>query len=890
MPEVRHAVARCVTAVAVACTAAAADVAPETVHFESPHVHPIALTPDGSRLVVVNTPDARIEVFEVLPGAPYLAHAGSVAVGLEPVSVRARTNGEVWVVNSVSDSVSIVDLAGMRVAATLLTGDEPADVVFAGSPARAFVSVSGADRVEVFDPAAPLLAPAVIALEGDMPRALATDGVRVYAAFFGASNETTVLDETVVSSALSPYPGAPNPPPNSGLSFSPACNPEIPSPAPAPLVVRKASDGSWRDDNGRDWSNAVTWDTHGHDAAVIETGTLAVSYARGLMTTPLGMTSTADGRIVVVGAESHNEIRFEPNLRGVFVRTEAAVLAPAALEPIARADLNPHIDYAARQVPYAQRLPSIGDPRMVVASPDGSRAFVAGMGSSNIVAFALRDLSRVGHGEVGEGPTGLAIDQAGARLFVLNRFGSSVSVVDAGSLAVLGTAGFFDPLPDAITRGRKFLYDSHLTSGLGQASCASCHIDARSDGLAWDMGDPAGAMQVFNQVCNLELGGVPDDCGPWHPMKGPMASQTLLGLAGNEPFHWRGDRAYIANFAHLARTLQGMERDLTETELKHLDDYLTAIAMAPNPNRNLDGSLRLRVAGGNPTRGEQLFTRGGPGFGACVRCHASPAGGGAGVFSTGMLAETQPLAVPDLRQAFMKSGFERTSRSLARGFGFGHDGGGGSLVEFIGQHLRGPIGSGASDADRRDLAAFVLSWDTGIHASVGAQVTVDGGAASRARRDALRAIAATGTSELVAKVVLGGIERGYALVGGTMQGDSAGEATTIEALDALARKGARATYTLVPPGSRARWIDRDLDGFLDGDERAQCTDPADPSSHPESPCRADIAGGDGVIDGADLALVLNAWGGAGGPADIDCSGLVDGADLALVLNSWGACR
>ena len=100
----------------------------------------------------------------------------------------------------------------------------------------------------------------------------------------------------------------------------------------------------------------------------------------------------------------------------------------------------------------------------------------------------------------------------------------------------------------------------------------------------------------------------------------------------------------------------------------------------------------------------------------------------------------------------------------------------------------------------------------------------------------------------------------------------------------------RATYTLVPPGSRARLIDRDLDGFLDGDERAQCTDPADPASHPESPCRADIAGGDGVIDGVDLALVLNAWGGAGGPADIDCSGLVDGADLARVLNSWGPCR
>ena len=61
------------------------------VHFESPHVHPLELTPDGSTLVAVNTVDARIEVYDVLPGAPYLRHAGSVAVGLEPVSVRARS-------------------------------------------------------------------------------------------------------------------------------------------------------------------------------------------------------------------------------------------------------------------------------------------------------------------------------------------------------------------------------------------------------------------------------------------------------------------------------------------------------------------------------------------------------------------------------------------------------------------------------------------------------------------------------------------------------------------------------------------------------------------------------------------------------------------------------
>ncbi|MCH7799888.1 MAG: hypothetical protein IID28_15830, partial [Planctomycetes bacterium] len=76
------------------------------VNWESPHVSPIDLTPDGSLLLAVNTADNRLEVFTVSGSG--LASLGSVPVGLDPVSVRARTDTEAWVVNHVSDTVSIV--------------------------------------------------------------------------------------------------------------------------------------------------------------------------------------------------------------------------------------------------------------------------------------------------------------------------------------------------------------------------------------------------------------------------------------------------------------------------------------------------------------------------------------------------------------------------------------------------------------------------------------------------------------------------------------------------------------------------------------------------------------------------------------------------------------
>ena len=44
--------------------------------------------------------------------------------------------------------------------------------------------------------------------------------------------------------------------------------------------------------------------------------------------------------------------------------------------------------------------------------------------------------------------------------------------------------------------------------------------------------------------------------------------------------------------------------------------------------------------------------------------------------------------------------------------------------------------------------------------------------------------------------------------------------------------------------------------------------------------------GDGSVDGADLTVLLAAWGSSGSPADLDGDGTVGGADLALLLGAW----
>ncbi len=121
--------------------------------FESGHVRPLALSGNGQRLYAVNTPDHRVEVWNTSGAAPVALE--SIPVGLEPVAVALAPDGKLWVVNHLSDSISVVDVSvsPARVVNTLYVGDEPRDIVFAG-PGNGWAFITAAHRGQnaPFDP------------------------------------------------------------------------------------------------------------------------------------------------------------------------------------------------------------------------------------------------------------------------------------------------------------------------------------------------------------------------------------------------------------------------------------------------------------------------------------------------------------------------------------------------------------------------------------------------------------------------------------------------------------------------------------------------------------------------------------------------------------------
>jgi YVTN family beta-propeller protein len=252
--------------------------------------------------------------------------------------------------------------------------------------------------------------------------------------------------------------------------------------------------GPLDDDNNGDWTEWVCgtnaamsgriqgWDLPDRDVAIIDTATLGITYAQRLMNICMAMSvNPVSGEIAVVGTEAVNEQRFEPIINGIFVRVNLALVDLVTRTSRIR-DLNPHLNYSKRTLPEAQRALSLGDPRGIEWSSDGARAYITGMGSRNLIVVNSNGF-REQTVEVGEGPTGLALDEPRSRLYVWNRFSSSISVVDTSADIVLTNVPVFDPTPEIVRKGRRHLYDTRKTSGLGIASCASCHVDARGDRL-----------------------------------------------------------------------------------------------------------------------------------------------------------------------------------------------------------------------------------------------------------------------------------------------------------------------------------------------------------------------------------------------------------------------
>src|SRR5262249_32364171 len=110
------------------------------------------------------------------------------------------------------------------------------------------------------------------------------------------------------------------------------------------------------------------------------------------------------------------------------------------------------------------------------------------------------------------------------------------------------------------------------------------------------------------------------------PMKGPMVTQSLRGMANHGPMHWRGDRtggldanndvlpsaqpdtgtfdehAAFKKFQAGFTDLLGRSEFIPDADMEAFTDFILQVTYPPNPIRALDNSLTPDQAAGR-----QLF-------------------------------------------------------------------------------------------------------------------------------------------------------------------------------------------------------------------------------------------------------------------------------------------
>jgi len=885
--------------------------------FESGQVRPLALSPNGKLLFACNTPDNRVEIFRVTRQG--LRPQGAIPVGLEPVAVAARSDHELWVVNHLSDSVSIVQLpddavnpgedqgdgAGRRrigspgrVVKTLLVGDEPRDIVFAGpNHDRAFITTAhrgqncgfdpelttpglGRADVWVFDAnhpggglgGAPLTR---ITLFCDTPRALAVspDGTRVYAAGFLSGNRTTSIFEQNVTA------GGGTPPPNTNFAGIPQ--------APTGLIV-KFNGSHWVDELNRVWDSQVKFSLPDKDVFVLDASAnppVAVSGPSGVYT-GVGTVlfnlavNPKNGHVYVSNTDAQNDKRFEGpgtfaghTVRGHLAESRITVLAGG----VSPRPLNKHINYSncCDPAPNEENQKSLAFPVGMEVTTDGSTLYVAALGSSKVGVFSTEQLeddsftpSEANQIPVsGGGPTGLALDEPRGRLYVLTRFDNAISIVDLATKSEVDHVRMFNPEPAHIVRGRRFLYDASFSSAHGDSACASCHIFGDFDGLAWDLGTPDSS-----ELSNAGIFTVPPEpfgvSRNFQPLKGPMTTQSLRGLANHGAMHWRGDRqnnsvpsvqpdqgafdevSAFEKFNVAFPSLNGRSDQISEEDMKAFTRFVLEITYPPNPIRNLDDSLTP-----SQQAGQDLFfnkNRKTDAAFECNGCHVLNRNGNAefGVDKPGFFGtdgrfsfefEPQIFKIPHLRNLYQKVGrFGQAKAPLflpespdpavdnaftgdqIRGFGFLHDGSVDALTRFHGSVVfmqRGPGTLGPLDTgnpegipptaagflERVNLSEFLLAFDSNLKPIVGQQVTLSSDNGTLADPRVNLMIARADAGDCELVAKLG--NRGWLYVGGgKFQPDRRGAAlmTTADLRSLSHNPGNEITFTCVPPGSGSR--------------------------------------------------------------------------------------
>jgi len=790
------------------------------VRLEVGHLSPLQLDPTGQFLIAPNNAGNRMAILH-WPTRTLIAEIPT-GCGIASI-VQHPSTGEIWAVDSVTHSVSVIDPIQQAVKATIPVGKEPHGIAILPDGSRAYVTNSASNTVSVIQ-CSTLSVTATVGIPAMAPRGIAVHDGHVYvSAFFSGNNTAAFGIPNLPSDPLQTFPGGPNETLGTQEVVKlPATAGAIPLPD-EDLFAINPSTNTLVPARTRTGIGTILLNLHSRPG----TAELWIPHTEALNATHKGKLNFIGGKFV------QNRI--------AVVNTQIGTLTFIDLDAAA----------ASLGIGFAQ-------PSAIAFDTSRNLAYVAAFGSDTIAVIDLA--SKAVNGWYGVdaltpnmpvapftgarcGPRGLSM-AGNNHLLVFNKLDNSFTAIDLVStplnstlpLTATGSLGY-DPTPHSIKRGLGSLANADLSLGK-TSSCFSCHVDGHLDQLVWELSDfkdPAGTISPRFEEDH----------------KGPMVTQSLRGLFEAGPYHWRGEMGTLDKFNAAFVKLFKLPAALPQAQYDELKEGLRSLVYPSNP-RQLQRPHPVKYSSdATATRGREAFGN------RCASCHALPLGSNGAVQRLGFSLPSPTSKVAPLRGVADKlhpdslpvfPGANHPNRTR-NGMGLTHGGAVGSLLEFVNLPIFAPMP--ASEA--ADLVSFLSSFDSGLAPSTAYQATVSSanpGSFGSVYDTLLAQIQAGDCDGMIATsmpIAGGGYQIGtlaFDRVSGTWLSQTPGISLTRPQIQALVTTNGRPlTFYGLPLGMGWRTaVDRDGDWLRDGGELGMSCSWTNPDTDR-----------DGIPDGLDNA-------------------------------------
>lgn len=612
-------------------------------------------TRSGVNRVWTVNPDANtVSVFN----AATHTKLAEITVGIQPVSISLAPDGQAWVVNKKSATVSLVNPDTFVVTATinLPRSSQPHGLAFSPDGGAAYLALEGLGQLLKLNPAT-----------GAVTGTLAT-GPDIRHLSVGSDSGTVYLSRFITPS----LPGESTPVVQTTVSGI--------SQGGQVLVVSAA---------GLTLTKTIVLQ-HSERPDAENAGRGIPNYLGPPVLSP-------DGTVAWVPSK-------QDNIKRGALRDTRQLTHDSTVRAIAsRIALGSGTeDYASRIDFDDSAVPSHG-----VFDPTGLLLYVALEGSRQVAvidAMARTVLFKI---DTGRAPQGLALSPDGSRLFVQNFMDRTVRVFDLGllvnggrpagsdipTLAIWGTVAN-EPLSPAVLIGKQFFYDARdpRISLQGYISCAACHNDGGHDGRTWDF---------------TGIG------------EGLRNTTDLRGKAGTGqgPAHWTGNFDEIQDFEKQIRDLGrgtglmadpdfnagtraqplGLPKAGVSADLDALAAYVSSLTAAvPSPYRGTDGSLTPAAQAGR-----EVFLREN-----CAQCHGGTGFTDSAANNLRNIGNLKPSSGQRLGGPL--TGLDTpTLRSIWNTAPYLHDGSAATLTDAVQAHQGVSLGA----VESSNLAAYLAQID-----------------------------------------------------------------------------------------------------------------------------------------------------------------------------------